>query len=224
LEIEAKFILPDEPTFRRLVEVLDLGGLRLGAAQVKHVRDRYLDTASGSFLRAGYACRVRSMGDMRLVTLKSIVAIAGVYHHREEIEVRLTPAQASGRVDHWPASQATSLARQVSEGQPLKLLFELQQERHVRLATRASEHRPVAEISIDSVRFDDNGASAGFELEAELLPAGQLADLDLLTAELIERWALLPQAESKFERGLALCCPQLGALLTAHKNSSRSLA
>lgn len=224
MEIEAKFVLPDESTFRRLVEVKELGGLRLDAAQVKQVHDRYLDTPSGSFLREGYACRVRAVGDIRLVTLKSIVAVTGAYHHREEIEAQLSPAQASGHVDPWPDSQAARFARQVLGGQPLELLFELQQERHVRLATRLGEERPIAEISVDSVRFGDDGSGHVYELEVELLQSGQLSDLDPLTRELMGPWALVPQEVSKFERGLSLCCPQLGAVIAMHKNSQRSLA
>ena len=224
LEIEAKFILPDEHIFRRLVDVDELGGLRLSTAQVKQVRDRYVDTAQGAFLRGGYACRLRAVGDVRLVTLKSIAVADDAVHRREEVEVRLTPTQASGPVDLWPASEATDFARHFCAGQPLELLFELQQERHVRLATRRGEDQPVIEVSVDHVCFSDDSVCQVYELEAELLPAGRLADLTPLTVELIEQWALLPQAMSKFERGLALCCPELSLVLAAQRNSPRSLA
>ena len=224
MEIEAKFTVLDLQTFKQLAEVDELAGLRLGKARVKLVHDCYLDTAQGGFLLAGYACRLRTVGETRIVTLKSFTSATGALHHREELEVQLTPAtpwSAGQRVDLWPASEATTLARELSDGQPLGLLFEFQQERRVRLATRPGEDQAVAEVSLDLVRF---GASAGvqaYELEAELLPGGLVADLEPMIAELIERWAVLPEPISKFERGLALCCPELLEVLAERKAQAR---
>ena len=224
MEIEAKFTVLDLQTFRQLAEVDELAGLRLGKARVKLVHDRYLDTAQGDFLLAGYACRLRTVGEARIVTLKSFAAATGALHHRQEFEVQLTPsslASAGQHVDFWPASEATSLARQLSDGQPLGLLFALQQERHVRLATRPGGDQAVAEVSVDQVRLSDDATVPAYELEVELLPGGQVADLELVIAELIERWAVLPQATSKFERGLALCCPELISALAESKTQTR---
>lgn len=213
MEIEAKFIVPDDPTFQRLIEVDTLAGLRLGRARVKVVHDRYLDTATRCFLLGGYACRLRDTGDACVVTLKSIGQPSSALHRREEFEVRLTPAQAAGPVDLWPPSEASDLARMVSAGQPLELLFEMHQERHVRLALRPGESQPQLEISVDRVSYDDGSSASIYEFEAEVLPAGQVADLELLIAELPEHWSVLPQTASKFEQGLALCCPDLLAEL-----------
>ena len=92
------------------------------------------------------------------------------------------------------------------------------------MATRPGEDRPVAEVSVDLVRFSDGATVQAYELEAELLPAGQVADLEPLIAELIEQWAVLPQPTSKFERGLALCCPELIPALAERKTQARSPA
>jgi inorganic triphosphatase YgiF len=213
MEIEAKFILPTHQAFVKLAEVESLAGLHLKPALVTRVRDRYLDTAEAALLRAGYACRLRAVGDARLLTLKSLAPASDALHRREEVQAGMTPAQAAGPVDGWPPSTAVDLARTLSAGQPLELLFELEQERHVRVAARFGEDRPVVEISLDRVRFDDADPFSIYELEAELLPAGEMADLEILMAELVEGWAVSPQAVSKFERGLALCCPELLAAL-----------
>ena len=196
MEIEAKFTVLDLQTFKQLAEVDELAGLRLGRARVKLVYDRYLDTAQGGFLLAGYACRLRTVGEVRIVTLKSFAAATGALHQRQEFEVQLTPASlasAGQHVDFWPASEATSLARELSSGQPLGLLFALQQERHVRLATRPGEDQAIAEVSLDLVRLGDGAAVEAYELEAELLPGGRVADLEPVIAELIEQWAVLPE-------------------------------
>lgn len=225
MEIEAKFAVRDPLTFNQLVEVDELAGLCLGKARVKLVHDRYLDTAQRAFLLAGYACRLRTVGDARIVTLKSFTAASGALHQREELEVELipaTPESAGHLIDLWPDSQATTLVRELSDGQPLGLLFELQQERHVRLATRRGSNSLVAEVSLDVVRFNPGAAALTFELEAELLPGGRVADLEAVIAELNERWAVLPESTSKFERGLALCCPELISALAERKIEARS--
>jgi len=224
VEIEAKFVVLDHQTFWKLVDVDTLAGLRLGKAQVKLVHDRYLDTAQRAFLLAGYACRLRTVGDASLVTLKSFAAASGALHKRQELEVRLTPAEAGGCIDHWPASEATGLARELSGGQPLGLLFDLHQERHVRLAMQPGEDRPVAEVSVDLVRFSNGATVQAYELEVELLPAGQVADLEPLIAELIEQWLVLPEPTSKFERGLALCCSELLPALAERRTQARNPA
>ncbi len=224
MEIEVKFVLPNEHIYRRLVEVAELGGLRLGATEVKHVHDQYVDTAHTAFLRAGFSCRLRAVGDARIVTIKSIEAPDSAVHQREEFEVRLTQAQASGGVEQWPDSEATDFVKLLSEDRPLDVLFHLKQERHVRLATRPGDDRPILEVSVDSVEFGDGITGQVYELEAEVLSAGRLADLESVTVELIEHWAVLPQASSKFERGLALCCPELRSVLGAQKDLPRSLA
>lgn len=225
MEIEAKFTVLDLQTFNQLMEVDELAGMRLGKARVKLVQDRYLDTAQGAFLLAGYACRLRTVGDARIVTLKSFTAATGALHQRQELEVHLTPASpasAGQSIDSWPASEATTLARELSDSQPLGMLFELQQERHVRLATRCGSNSPFAEVSLDVVRFSDGATVPAYELEAELLPGGLVADLEPMIAELIERWAVLPEPASKFERGMALCCPELIPALAESKTQARS--
>lgn len=225
MEIEAKFKVLDVQTFKQLAEVDELAGLRLGKVRVKLVHDCYLDTAQRTFLLAGYTCRLRTVGEVRIVTLKSFAAATGALHQRQELEVQLPaaiPGSDDQHVDLWPGSEATSLARELSGDQPLGLLFELRQERHVRLATRLGEDQAVAEVSIDLVSFGDDATVPVYELEIELLPGGRLVDLEPVIAELIERWAVLPEPTSKFERGMALCCPELISALAEGKTQTRS--
>jgi inorganic triphosphatase YgiF len=59
MEIEAKYRVPDEDRFQRLLAVDSLGGLRLGSSAVTPLVDLYSDTADRALLASGYACRVR---------------------------------------------------------------------------------------------------------------------------------------------------------------------
>ncbi len=90
-----------------------------------------------------------------------------------------------------------------------------------KVLARLDEDQAVAEVSIDLVRFGDDTTVPTYELEVELLPGGQVVDLEPVIAELIERWAVLPQATSKFERGLALCCPELISALAENRTQTR---
>lgn len=214
MEIEAKFIVPDQATFDRLLRVDTLAGCALSPARLKHLHDQYLDTASGGFLAGGYACRVRMDGDSgRLLTLKSLTPAQGLLHQRQELELRL-PAHGGLDPAGWPACEATALARQLSQGQPLTPLFELRQERFQRLAISPESAAPAVELSIDQTSF----AAAGGDLlgvEAELLPGNDGIVLQAIIDELHQEWGLTPEPISKFERGLAQARPELFALISA---------
>jgi CHAD domain-containing protein len=200
LEVEAKFSIPDERTFQRLLETTSLAGFGLEEPTVTDLHDRYLDTAAGAFLAGGYACRLRRQNGQTIATLKGLGGASGAVHRRVEHEVDLPgplPPQ------HWPASPARQLALRLGGEDPLVSLFEIRQSRHRRRLYDGP--RAVAELNLDRVRLPlgDVVASTTLELEAELLPDGDEEDLERLAVEL-ERWGLVAESRSKFERGLAL--------------------
>jgi inorganic triphosphatase YgiF len=215
MEIEAKFIVPDQATFDRLLQVEALSGSALSLARLKRLHDRYLDTASGGFLRGGFACRVR-MDDQggRLITLKSLTPAPGLLHERQELEVSL-PACVGLDPTTWPACDATALASQLSQGQPLTPLFELRQERYQRLGTPVGAPTPAVELSIDRVRFDAAAQDDLMGVEVELLSDSDRTALEAIVEELQQGWGLIPEPISKFERGLAQVRPELFPLLRA---------
>lgn len=207
MEIEAKFSIADQATFQRLIEVQQLAGYGLSPARLKQNHDQYLDTADNAFLRRGFACRLRlDAGGGRVLTLKSLTPPQGALHVRQELEVALPPL-AGLEMAAWPASDAAALAREIGRGQALRLLFDLRQERHQRLA--AAGGPPLAELSIDHVHFSAAAQADYRGVELELLPAGDLAAVQAMAAELETRWGLAVQPCSKFEQGLALARPEL---------------
>jgi hypothetical protein len=82
MEVEAKFVLPDTETFQRLQAIDRLAGFALSAAQVRKIRDTYLDTQERSILVAGYACRQREQDEGLLITLKGLGGAEGAVHRR----------------------------------------------------------------------------------------------------------------------------------------------
>ncbi len=200
MEVEAKFSIPDEQTFQRLLEVDSLADFHLGGGRVADIRDHYLDTAGRDILARGYACRVRRENGRFFATLKGLGETSGAVHRRVEHEVELPehlPPEA------WPPSRARKLALTLSGGRPLQSLFLIDQTRY-RRPLRADE-RTLAEINLDRVRVHHAGVAllSFLEFEAELRPDGSEADLSLLAAELQAGWELQPVDQSKFERGLS---------------------
>ena len=201
MEIEAKFVVPDEETFRRLQAADSLAGFALSAGRVKQVQDTYLDTTERLILAAGYACRQREQGDEGvLATFKGLGGAEDTVHRREELQVLLPSAAPPAE---WPASPVRDRVLQLIGDASLIPLFDLQQTRVVRQAKQGE--RLVAELSLDDVHLVAGGREqAYFELEVELAPQGTEDDLSVLVACLKSEWGLEPEPRSKFERALAL--------------------
>jgi len=205
MEIEAKFAVPDRPTWRRLAQLRELAGFRLVPRGVGQVADRYFDTRDGRLRRGGFACRLRAEGDRIVATLKGLGGAQGAVHRRAEEEVGLSAWDPDPAT--WPDSPARELALELAGGAPLEPLFDLTQ-RRIRKDLLAGE-RLVAQLSLDFVRVHLTAlrrpaAAAYYELEIELTGDGQEADLAAVTAGLSDAWGLQPEPHSKFERALAL--------------------
>ena len=199
MEVEAKFSIPDEHTFQRLLEATSLAGFSLVEPTLLNLHDRYLDTREGTILAGGYACRIRQQDDLTLATLKGLGSASGAIHRRVEHEIALPqplPPQ------QWPPGVARDTALRLCENEPLVPLFEVEQTRHRRHLCDGD--RVVAELNLDRGRLyrgTETGASY-LELEAELLPGGSEEILEELAEALQTEWGLLPQNRSKFERGI----------------------
>ncbi len=198
-EVEAKFLISDRPALDRLLAIPDLAGYTVGDTTTRQLTDCYWDTPGRALQRAGYACRLRSDGTGRLLTLKGLESTRDGIFQRDEFETALNPAVKLRKVRTWPADQARALAEPIVGKRPLVRLFCLDQIRHTRLLQ--ADDRPVAELSLDEAWFDL--AQPALELEVELLPGGTLDDLYRLAAVLRDEWQLQPASQSKFERGLA---------------------
>lgn len=202
MEIEAKFALPDLETWHLLQAAGSLAGFILAAGRARHVRDTYLDTAGRKILAADYVCRRREQSEGMLITLKSLNKAQGAIHRRQELEVTLPPGQSKIPVGEWPAGPVRERLIRLIGQSPLTPLFELQQTRVIRNVTQGE--RLVGELSLDDVRLAaGDRRQAYYELEVELKPGGDEADLASIVACLRDEWGLKPEPRSKFERAMA---------------------
>jgi CHAD domain-containing protein len=200
MEIEAKYVVPDAPTFDRLLALEALGDYRLAPRGEERIADRYLDTPGRDLWRGGYACRVRERagGHTWTLCLKGLGGARGAVHQREEHEVDV-PAGAAP-ID-WPEGPVRRLVLRFAPVQSLEALFTLRQDRTLRDLHRESRH--VAVVSLDRVEIEAAAAHVTYEMEIELTSGGRLTDLNLL-GKLLRPFGLRPQPHSKFERALHL--------------------
>ena len=199
IEIEAKFTVPDRLVWQRLLSLEHLAGM-VPAGWIRHlITDVYLDTATRALQAGGYACRLRQEDQGSRLMLKAIVRAPGAIQHRQEFEVRSVAGTDPLQPASWPAGAARDLLRTLAGEQTLQQLFIIEQERLV--CRLLAGERPAIELSLDRSRIGSGPPL--LELEAELLPAGQESELERLVRVLVEEWGLVPQAQSKYERGLA---------------------
>ena len=200
MERELKYSGENAAAFEALHTALELGGFAAGPGDLGAFTDVYLDTADRRILAAGYACRLRRKGDTWLATLKGLSGATGALHEREEVESAAAP---SANPQDWPAGPARDLALELTAGASLDELFTLRQARTKRMLGPAGA--PVAELSLDEVIVEIEGATAGRyrEVEAEQVAGGTPEDLVRIESALAGL-GLSPEPLSKFERALLL--------------------
>jgi inorganic triphosphatase YgiF len=198
MEVEAKFSLPDIESLHRLEAATRLAGFRLARGQRKAVRDTYMDTADRKILAGGFSCRFRMENEGIRVTLKGIGGASGAIHKREETEI-LLPAIIPP--EKWEDSPLRSQVLQLTCGEPILTLFELDQMRSAKPVRFQGE--TIAELSLDEVHVvSGDMEQAYYELEVELTSHGKEEQLTKIADYLEQKWRLHAEPLSKFERAL----------------------
>jgi len=200
MEIEAKYrVSPDD--MERIAPLRALGPYTLLPAPAPELqRNRYFDTPDGRLRQARHGLRVRELADRSLITLKgpANVSADGV-HRRAEFEFPGDDPHPAA----WPPGPARELASALIGPSPLVELLTIHTERRIMHVER--DGAEVAELSLDRGTIRAGGREAPIcEIEVELRPAGQPADLAAIAAELMAHLVLVPEPESKLMRGLAL--------------------
>ncbi len=212
MEVEAKFLVPDEETLARLVETASLAGYDVEPGEPRRDVDTFLDTPDRRLLAAGYYFRRRETGDGVRLTLKQLVAPSDGVLRREEIEALVA---ADVPVAEWPAGALRERVEQLTGDEPLEALLTLSQVRVARVVRRG--RKEIAELSLDRVTASAPDGDRGW-LEAEVEARGRGGDDDVaaLAAALRDEWGLVPEGRAKFTRALELAGDEDdGALMSA---------
>jgi len=212
VEIEAKFLVPDEPTMARLEDASSLGDYEIGPGEQRHDRDTFLDTPDRRFLSAGFYFRRRETSSGVRLTLKQLVAPAEGMLRREELEALVA---ADVPVSEWPHGPLRERVEQLGGGEALEPLLTLQQVRTARQVS--AQGREIGELSLDRVTAASrDGEQCWLEVEIEARGDGTEVDVASLAALLRDQWGLQPEGRAKFTRALELAgAGDQGALLRA---------
>ena len=211
MEVEAKFLVPDEETLARLIETASLAGCAVEKGEPRRDVDTFLDTPDRRLLAAGYYFRRRETGDGVRLTLKQLVAPSEGMLRREEIEALVA---ADVPVAEWPAGELRTRVEQLTGGEPLEAMLTLSQVRVARVVRRG--RKEIAELSLDRVTASAPDGDRGW-LEAEVEARGRGADGDVaaLAAVLRDEWGLVPEGRAKFTRALELAGDEDDGVLMA---------
>jgi inorganic triphosphatase YgiF len=199
MEIEAKYrVGPAELTLLAALRALDQYSLEPAPAPELQ-ENTYYDTADGRLAAARYGLRVRRLPDRALITLKGPATVDAGVHRRAEHEFPGADPQPLS----WAPGPPRELALALTGGAPLVAIAAVRTERHILHAAR--DGLVVAECALDRGVLRGGGREQPFtELEIELLPAGDPADIAALARALAAHITLVPEPLSKLQRALAL--------------------
>lgn len=200
MEVEAKFLVPDEETLTRLIAVTSLAGCDVEPGEARRDRDTFLDTGDRRLLTAGFYFRRRETSDGVRLTLKQLVAPSEGMLRREETEALVA---ADVPLSEWPAGPLRERVEKLTGGDPLEPLLTLAQTRVARVVRRSG--REIAELSLDRVTASAPDGDRGWlEAEVEARGTGGDGDVAALATALRDEWGLVPEGRAKFTRALEL--------------------
>lgn len=203
MEIEAKFSVPDNEMFDHFINVPAIGRFKLDAAVKTTLEDTYLDTVDMLIMSEGYYLRRRRKGQSIIYTLKSLGGYGkdGI-RRREEMECILDHDKP---IEDWEESHIKTFLSQLVGTNSLAPLFKVNHLRYNRKISLTETEKQFAELSLDDVKISTSEKDMEYqEIEAELLPDADQAELQVLASIFKEKYGLIPGSLSKFEHGIML--------------------
>lgn len=199
VENEIKYRIADSSFVQEMLAAKRLGPCEIGGFQTCHHYDTYLDTPDKDFMAAGYAFRYRRTAMRGIVQLKSLNKNSGQVQRRTELWAETEHPAAP---ETWAPGQAKDMALEILGDRTLQPLFEIRQVRQ--FTDLIHEGEVISEMSIDEVVWlVGEQEIRAWELEIELADACSETLMRSINDELVRKGKLVPQQQSKFERGLA---------------------
>ncbi len=198
MEIESKFLVPEEMDFKALENLSRLASYTVSEAKIQLNEDTFLDTENKDIMAAGYYLRVRKdSGEKgKWITIKSLGGFKAGTHRREEY-VSFLPDGLS--VLECPDLRIRNMIFEFTSGLNLFPLITLKQKRIIRQLKL--EEKPVADLYLDRVNLKSESRKKIYnELEVELKSGGTVEDLEAIRDFLLGHYKLAESPFSKFER------------------------
>ena len=199
IEVEIKFDVLDRVAARATLGANGLGDLQsTGPTTRMQLVDRYVDTSDGRLHAAGWAARIRTVGEQSRINLKALRPAdeAGIAR-RQELEGDAGPGLSP---DPWPTSAARRRLIQLTRGEPLIEVLVLRQDR---LARCFGDSSGALELSLDRVEVlvADQPVGRRIVLEVEQQTATDMAFHGAIT-QLESLAHLSPSRSTKLGWGL----------------------
>ncbi|KKH93054.1 hypothetical protein EO95_09220 [Methanosarcina sp. 1.H.T.1A.1] len=198
MEIESKFLVPEETDFKELENLSRLSSYTISEAQIQIIEDTFLDTENKDIMAAGYYLRARKAAGEKgkWVTIKSLGGFEGGTHRREEY-VSFLPEGLS--VLECPTLRIRNMIFEFTSGLDLSPLITLKQKRIIRKLNLEEKH--VADLYLDRVNLKSESRKKLYnEFEVELKSGGTVDDLETIRDFLLSHYSLVESPFSKFER------------------------
>jgi len=198
MEIESKFLVPEETDFKALENLSRLASYTISEARIQIIEDTFLDTENKDIMAAGYYLRIRKAAGEKgkWVTIKSLGGFEGGTHRREEY-VSFLPERLS--VLECPNLKIRNMIFEFTSGLDLYPLINLKQKRLIRKLNL--EEKQVADLYLDRVNLKSESRKKLYnEFEVELKSGGTIKDLKTIRDFLLNNYSLVESPFSKFER------------------------
>ena len=203
MEIELKYSLSDNLAKDRILDDKHLAEMKNPEGdETVQMRAIYFDTEDGDLRARKIALRARWENDHIIVTLKWKGSAADGLHVRGELNVPADEAYlAEPTVEIFRGSEIFDELEEAAGGKKLVQVMEMDfLRRSIQVDTGAS----ISVISVDEgVIRTPQGDAEILEVEVELY-SGDQEDMIALSEELAAKYNLIPNDESKYQRGLKL--------------------
>ncbi|MDO4518443.1 MAG: CYTH domain-containing protein, partial [Bacillota bacterium] len=200
MEIELKYIIPDEQTAQAIWDnQLFKDEEETNSRDEMSLHAKYFDTENYDLEREQIAYRVRREGDKHIASLKWKGHSEDGLHVREEINVPVDSQEPNLEV--FRESRVGSEALDFLKDKELKCLLETKvRRRNFRIDTG----KGIYEISIDYGEIVTEGGNTPIsEVEIELF-SGEEDELKEIGRKLQDSYNLIPENDSKYARGMKL--------------------
>lgn len=203
IEIEAKFVCPEELGWDALLDVVTALGFHYTREKPYLQSDAYFDTPHYTLLNSNVALRIRQRGESYVGACKWTTKQQDSIFERKEFEWILS----GDEVKLWneqkkPAIPPTIIDAQNLHGQSLRKVLVVETQRYTAIIHGNEGFK--TELSLDEVTFRGHKGQKQYrEIEVELL-SGRFEQIKQLTDNLQSRLKLQPAVDSKYKKGMML--------------------
>ena len=192
--------IPNEETFKQLVELTELPECTLEVAETRHICDTYLDTPTLGLLDQGMDCRLSEVDQHHFLIFNEIKAQGKFLKAASEHVERLNPDDYQAEIQGKRSHPLYTTISKYASGELVPKL--------VRRATFASRLFKVGEsrfeLGLESIAYERDGKDATEQLVSLDIIQGDPDVIEAIAQFLKDKFELEFVSDKPFERGMRL--------------------